>query len=223
MRGHHAALAVDGWIAGGRIAGDRAEDDDDRRARRKPRSEAGRSSSRPGDMMLLRPGRRGDGDRGRIGGEAVRDRLADELGRASCAACRRRWSRPDRRSPPVEVARQPAVGAVAGDILDAPRIVRSVSEKPSEAAAPCAAEMPGTMATSIPAAWQASISSVARPKISGSPPLRRTTFSPACGERDHPRVDLGLAQEGPWPVLPTAIRSASRRASSNISGPTRSS
>src|SRR5258708_10641047 len=56
---------------------------------------------------------------------------------------------------------------------------RWVSETPSRLAAPWAALMPGTTSTGMPAARQAAISSVARPKIIGTPPLRRTTRLPA--------------------------------------------
>jgi hypothetical protein len=50
---------------------------------------------------------------------------------------------------------------------------------PRSAAAALAAVTPGQIRTGTPAARHASISSVARAKIAGSPPLRRTTHSPA--------------------------------------------
>ena len=56
--------------------------------------------------------------------------------------------------------------------------------------------MPGTTSTAMPAARQAAISSPARPKIIGSPPLSRTTRLPALGERHHQRVDLVLLAGG---------------------------
>jgi large exoprotein involved in heme utilization and adhesion len=57
--------------------------------------------------------------------------------------------------------------------------VRSVSDKPSDAAAAEAAVTPGTTATEIPAASSASISSLARPNTMGSPPFSRTTCLPS--------------------------------------------
>ena len=64
------------------------------------------------------------------------------------------------------------------------------------AAAPCAAVMPGTTSTAMPAARQAAISSPARPKISGSPPLSRTTRRPLLASVDHQRVDVVLLAGG---------------------------
>jgi len=54
---------------------------------------------------------------------------------------------------------------------------RRVSDTPRSALAANAAVTPGTISKSTPAAANASISSCARPKIIGSPPLRRTTVS----------------------------------------------
>src|SRR5258708_3006643 len=75
---------------------------------------------------------------------------------------------------------------------------RWVSETPSRLAAPWAALMPGTTSTAMPAARQAVISSVARPKIIRSPPLTPTPRLPA------------LARVTTTPFIPSA-RPAARR------------
>ena len=74
---------------------------------------------------------------------------------------------------------------------------RCVSETSRRDAAPCAAEMPGTTSTGMSAARQAAISSPARPKIIGSPPLSRTTRLPDFRELDHQVVDLALLARRP--------------------------
>src|SRR5580704_16807043 len=61
-------------------------------------------------------------------------------------------------------------------MLDEARL--SVSEHWSDAAAAKAAVIPGTTSRVMPASRNASISSAARPKTSGSPLLRRTTDTP---------------------------------------------
>ena len=58
--------------------------------------------------------------------------------------------------------------------LDA--LLRLVSEQPTAAAAANAAVMPGTTSKGTPASVSAANSSAARPKMSGSPLLRRTTL-----------------------------------------------
>ena len=57
-------------------------------------------------------------------------------------------------------------------------LVRCVSEILRDAAAPCAAVIPGTISTGIFARSSAAISSLARPKIMGSPAFSRTTRLP---------------------------------------------
>ena len=54
---------------------------------------------------------------------------------------------------------------------------------------------PGTISNATPASSSASISSPPRPKISGSPPLSRTTRWPELAAPDQEGVDLGLAHE----------------------------
>ena len=51
---------------------------------------------------------------------------------------------------------------------------------------------PGTTSNGIPASASASTSSPPRPKINGSPPLRRTTVKPAPRPLDHHAADLFL-------------------------------
>ena len=87
---------------------------------------------------------------------------------------------------------------MAGDVLQPPRASRRcVNETASRAAAPCAAVMPGTTSTAIPAARQAAISSPARPKIIGSPPLSRTTRLPALASRIIRLLISSCLQDGP--------------------------
>ena len=74
--------------------------------------------------------------------------------------------------------------------------LRSVSEVFSEAAAPSAAVTPGTTVTGTPASRQPSISSLARPKIIGSPPLRRTTCLPSRASATIIAVISSCLQEG---------------------------
>ena len=101
--------------------------------------------------------------------------------------------------------------------------LRCVSDTPSRLAAPCAALMPGTTSTAMPAVRQAAISSPARPKIIGSPPLSRTTRLPAFASDTISALISSCLQDGAKPVLPTSIFFASRRAKSRIAGATRSS
>src|SRR5579862_4217839 len=72
------------------------------------------------------------------------------------------------------VSSRPTRGVRNATVRATPRRVREIL---SVAAAASAAVMPGTTSTSMPAACKASISSWARPKSIGSPPLRRTTSS----------------------------------------------
>src|SRR6266481_3705377 len=85
---------------------------------------------------------------------------------------------------------------------------RSVRETFAAAAAPKAAEMPGTTSKSILASRRAWISSAARPKRSGSPPLRRTTIlCLATLERRSELMSCWVRRRKPA-RLPTSIRSA---------------
>ena len=55
-------------------------------------------------------------------------------------------------------------------------------------------ETPGVTVNAIPASASASASSPPRPKTNGSPPLSRTTSSPAAPVLDEQRVDLRLLE-----------------------------
>ena len=81
---------------------------------------------------------------------------------------------------------------------------------PAAAGPAIALETPGTTLTSMPAALQASASSLPRPKTNGSPPLSRTTVRPAPRVLHQQRVDLGLGV-GRVPAAPCPHRSARRR------------
>ena len=86
------------------------------------------------------------------------------------------------------------------------------------AAQACAAVTPGTTSTPMPAVCRAAISSAARPKMKGSPPLSRATTLPAEASRTRMRLISACEVVGPPGVLPTKMRSASRRAYSRIFG-----
>jgi len=85
------------------------------------------------------------------------------------------------------------------------------------AVAPSAAVMPGTISKSTLALRSASISSPARPKISGSPPLRRrTTSCLAAADTSSELISSCVSNLCPQ-RLPTSITSASRFTSRRIS------
>ena len=89
---------------------------------------------------------------------------------------------------------------------------RSVTGSPMRAAQAWAAVTPGTTSTGIPARCSAAISSAARPKMNGSPPLSRATTLPALASRTRMRLISACGVEAPCGSLPTKMRSASRRA-----------
>ena len=85
------------------------------------------------------------------------------------------------------IARQLAVGAVAGDVLHPPRVL-AVGERDAEPAGRALRRGDAGHHLDRDAALrQAAISSPARPKIIGSPPLSRTTRLPACASRPSAR------------------------------------
>ena len=118
--------------------------------------------------------------------------------RAGCrAACRRRWSpagRRGRRGPGPRGSRPSWAWPVTNCTRRA--TLRWVSDTLRLAAAPWAALMPGTTSKGMPALSSAAISSPARPKIMGSPDLRRTTRLPALARLDHQGVDVVLPAGG---------------------------
>ena len=100
---------------------------------------------------------------------------------------------------------------------------RMVSEIVPEAAAALAAVIPGQMRTGMPCADRAAISSLARPKIAGSPPLSRTTRLPACAASMRRWPLAAWSRECRPERLPTLMRSAEGRPSSSTRGPTSAS
>src|SRR5262245_64150503 len=72
-----------------------------------------------------------------------------------------------------------------------PASLRNVRGRPTSAAQPSAAVIPGTTTTGTPASRRYSTSSPPRPNTKGSPPLSRTTRRPA-RRCDEATVDLVL-------------------------------
>ena len=163
-----------------------------------------------------------DGRRGRI--EPAPDRGCDEFGQSLASAYRRRWSPPDRQGF-ASRCREAVCRRGRWPVRYCTRRAcpRRVSDTSKRLAAPCAVVMPGTTSTAMPAARQAAISSSARPKIIGSPPLSRTTRRPALASEIISALMSSCRHEVLWPVLPTSIFLASRRAKSRMSAATRSS
>jgi hypothetical protein len=101
--------------------------------------------------------------------------------------------------------------------------VRSVSGVLRQAATAKAAVIPGTISKEMPASRRAAISSPARPKMSGSPDLRRTTERSARTWWSMRKWISAWVMRG-WPQrLPTGMISAEGLARSRTSSETRSS
>src|SRR6266436_3218888 len=100
---------------------------------------------------------------------------------------------------------------------------RSVRETFAAAAAPKAAEMPGTTSKSMLASRRDWISSAARPKRRGSPPLRRTTILCLATLERRSELMSCWVRRRKLVRLPTSIRSAVGGIRFRISGPIRES
>src|SRR5690606_12028849 len=100
---------------------------------------------------------------------------------------------------------------------------RRVSDRPRLAAAALAAVTPGQTCTGTPAALHAASSSVDRPKIDGSPPLSRTTRSPAIAASTISASIACWLFECRPERLPTETRRTCGGASASTPGPTSAS
>ena len=95
---------------------------------------------------------------------------------------------------------------------------RWVTGMPAYAGAAIALLMPGTTSNGTPAAASASASSPPRPNTNGSPPLRRTTVSPAAPRSTSTALIPSWSISTAPGALPTLTRSAAGGASSNKDG-----
>src|SRR5689334_19172034 len=100
---------------------------------------------------------------------------------------------------------------------------RRVSEMPALAAAALAAVTPGQTRTRTPNAARWAISSAARPKIEGSPPLRRTTRSPSKAASSSRSLIDSWPFEWRPDLLPTGTIRAPSPASASTPVPTSAS
>ena len=118
-----------------------------------------------------------DDDHRRLRRGAGREQLVAEMLRRAHAHVDGKSLARLRQRRPIEIRRP--VGRAPVTTANWRTLVRSVTGRPTLAAQACAAVMPGTTSTGMPAARTAAISSAARPNTKASPPLRRATRGPS--------------------------------------------